>query len=89
MGFSEAEFYRLLPAAIGKYRMEREGKVSRISHPTKQQELIVKVLSLGERRLGMIRIPRVEVTFQFIGFHPDERSRFMTYFDYRYQRGGG
>lgn len=50
------------------------------------------VISLGpelERRLGLIRIPFVDLKFTFKGWEPSDIDRFMARFDRMFQKGGG
>ncbi len=89
MGFSESEFYRLLPSAIGDFRLERSAEVSRITHPERDNELVITATQLPDRQIAMMRIPRMSVAFEFRGFSQIERDQFMAYFDSRFQRGGG
>ncbi|MCP4429367.1 MAG: hypothetical protein GY806_00160 [Gammaproteobacteria bacterium] len=89
MGYSEKDFYRTLPAAIGEYRYTKNRPIVTITHPDESHVLTLNVVPLPDRVLGHIRIERVEVNFRFRDFSTDERDRFMACFDLRFQRGGG
>ncbi|MFZ9428937.1 MAG: hypothetical protein ACO26F_04460 [Burkholderiaceae bacterium] len=45
--------------------------------------------ALPPRRVALICLPRLSVTFDFGSVTEDERSRFMRHFDLYTQRGGG
>ncbi len=89
MGYSEKDFYRTLPSAIGEYRYARTGQLVTITHPDRNHVLLLNVAPLPDRVLGSIRIVRVEVSFTFRNFSIAERNLFMAGFELRFQRGGG
>ena len=89
MGYSEKEFFRLLPSAVAGYSHTVEGNRVIISNAENNQRLRLTVNALPDREIGMIRIPRIEVVFAFDGFSEEERQKFMWQFDHSYQRGGG
>ena len=89
MGYSEQEFFRILPSALAGYEHSIAGNQVNISHVEKKQWLRLTINRLPDRQLGMIRISRIEVEFAFHNFSVEERKRFLTRFDRSYQRGGG
>ncbi len=89
MGYSEKDFYRTLPSAIGEYGYTKEGQLVTVTHPDKDHVLLLNVAPLPDRVLGFIRIERVEASFSFRDFSTVERDQFMAGFDLRFQRGGG
>lgn len=89
MGYSAAEFFRILPSAVGGYEHTVDDGRVVIRHPDEDRELVLRVSELPERRIGMMRIPRIEVEFTFHNFPPRERQGFLIAFDRSYQRGGG
>jgi len=44
---------------------------------------------LPPRRIALLKMPRLQVAFQFEGLDAAERYRFMKRFDLYMQRGGG
>lgn len=87
MGVSHADFYRLLPRAMGDTAYRVEGTTV---HGTLQSGTVS--IELGEqkmRRIALLGIPYAEVTFSFDGVDESARTEFMRYFDLRFQRGGG
>ena len=89
MGYSENEFYRILPAAIGNYQHTVDGNQITVSHTESTRQLLLTVTPLPDRVLGAFRIERIDVQFQFLNMDAKTRSEFMQRFDRRYQRGGG
>ena len=89
MGYSETEFFRILPSALKGFTYTVDGNRVSINGVDKDQGLEMIVSRLPDRKIGMIRIPRIEVEFSFHNFSENERKQFMTNFDRSYQRGGG
>lgn len=89
MGYSNMEFFRILPAAVADYSHTVDGNRVIIADPDNSRELVLVVSSLPDRAIGMIRITRIEVEFSFRNFTVEERREFMLNFDRSYQRGGG
>ena len=89
MGYSATEFFRILPSALKGYNHTVEDNRVIVNGVEKDQGLEMVVSRLPDRKIGMIRIPRIEVEFSFRNFSENERKEFMTNFDRSYQRGGG
>lgn len=89
MGYSVPEFFRILPAAISGYDHIVDGDRVFVTHPNDGRQLIMKIEELPDRRIGMIRIPRIGVEFAFHQFTVEQRRAFLTAFDRSFQRGGG
>ena len=89
MGYSEAEFFRVLPRAISGYAYTVTGNRVTISSIDEARRLTLELRRLPDRRIGMISVPRLEVSFSFENFSDAERREFMRGFDQSYQRGGG
>jgi len=87
MGVSHADFFRLLPRAMGdtSFRVNGMNVTGELSTGTVS-------IDVGEeklRRIALMTIPYAEVSFAFNGVAEEERTEFMRYFDLRFQRGGG
>jgi len=87
MGVTHADFFRLLPRAMGDTPYQLDDR-------TVRGELDGGTVSihLGDaqvRRIALLRIPYAEVSFSFSGVDDAERLRFMQHFDLHFQRGGG
>lgn len=89
MGYSTTEFFRILPAAVSGYDFSVEGTRVVVRPPGGDRRLVLIISELPERRLGMIRIPRIAVEFTFHNFSQQQRQEFLIAFDRSYQRGGG
>ena len=89
MGYSEKEFFRVLPAALGSFVYHREGDRLHIHRPDDSPALELRIEALPDRRLGAFRIERIAVEFLFSDMSAQQRSEFMSRFDRHFQRGGG
>lgn len=89
MGYSENEFFRVLPSALGRYRYRKQDQRLLIDHPEQPHRIQLEIRPLPDRRLGSFRIERIEVQFELLDMSAEERKAFMRRFDRRFQRGGG
>lgn len=89
MGYSVEEFFRILPSAVGDHEYMAEGGRIVVRPRQQDRELVLKINALPDRKIGMIRIPRIEVDFCFQNFSRQERREFLVAFDRSFQRGGG
>lgn len=87
MGCTEAEWLSWLPRAIGEHPHAVAGRGVTVT--LTGGELRLRWAPLEPRVLGLVRLPRLGMVFEFCG--PDEmvRHAFMTRFDLYTQRGGG
>ena len=87
MGCTEADLLRWLPGAV-----QPHGWVVRVGSAEVtigSGRLDLHWSELSARRIALMQMPRLAVTFSFDGISEDERQRFMRYFDLYTQRGGG
>lgn len=89
MGYSVTEFLRILPRAAHDYCLSIVGFEVSITQPEAHQELKLTITPLPDRQLAMMRLPHVQVHFEFMGFDEAQREQFMNNFDKSYHRGGG
>lgn len=89
MGYSENEFFRILPNAVKGFSFLVRNDEVIVSDSEQTKELTIRVDPLPDRKIGMISIPRIEVEFRFRNFSEIERVEFLKNFDRSYQRGGG
>jgi len=87
MGFTLAEFFRLLPSALNGRSFQRDAKG--VSVDAAPGSVRIDVGEQQFRKIASFSLPYVKVDFTFDNFSPDELESFMRYFDLRYQRGGG
>lgn len=87
MGCTQAEWLGWMPRAIREHAWQREG--NRIVVTIGSGTLAVSWSPLPERRIALLRMPRLLVTFHFEGLDAEQRRAFMKPFDLTIQRGGG
>jgi hypothetical protein len=87
-GCSVEDWLRWLPGAV-------RGRALRRPTPTSAEvdvasgQLRLRWQPKIEQRIALIRLPRLEVSFEFDGVPIEARTEFMRYFDLYTQRGGG
>lgn len=86
-GLTEADWLATLPQAAGTHPLVIDGPGAEITIGYGRLQLHWDVLP--ERRIGLARLPRLQVTYRFIDADADARSAFMRRFDLVIQRGGG
>jgi len=87
MGYTHADFFRLLPNAMGETPYKIDGLTV-----TGQLETGTVTITLGpegERKLVLVVLPRTEITFEYSDVSNEERSDFIKYFDLRFMKGLG
>lgn len=87
MACTEAEWLRWLPGAIGDCQWTLADHAARVR--IGQGALDLSWRDAPARVIGLVRLPRLLVTFAFDGVGDDERGAFMKRFDLYMQRGGG
>lgn len=91
-GCTEAEWLRSLPGAVGRHHLALDpGRPGRATVRLQGGgELVLDWRVLPERRIALIRLPRLQVRYAFDAAVPDSvRSAFMRLFDLHMRRGGG
>lgn len=91
MGCSEADWLRWLPEAVLPHVLQLAvgGAVVLLHEKPKDWRLHLKWMVLPARRIALLEISRLAVSFQFEGPGDRERADFMRRFDLTMQRGGG
>jgi hypothetical protein len=87
MGFTRAEFLRILPAALNNHQArigEHEADVT-----IDDGALRINIGEQKFRKIASISLPYLDVDFSFTGLPQPRVDEFMRFFDLRYQRGGG
>jgi hypothetical protein len=88
MGFSLAEFLRLLPAVTGSPVPPPDG--GRIAWSDGARRVEVRLSPERERVLSpLVRVPFVEVELSLSGYAPAEAEAFLRHFDRQFFKGGG
>jgi len=87
MGVTHADFFRILPRAMGEHRYTIDGHtVHGAVNPGTVE------IHLGEqqvRRIALMAIPYAVVSFTFRGVPEAHQQAFKKHFDLYFQRGGG
>jgi hypothetical protein len=86
MGITEAEFFRLLPAATGEPFVVH-GRV--IEHQGANRSWRIGLGPSGQRAIGRLRLPTLAVSFEFDGYLAVDVDAFMERFFRYFRRGGG
>lgn len=87
MGYTHADFLRLLPKAIGTADMRPDGNVIHISDGSRR--LRIELSEETVRHLGHFRLPVTFVRLIFSGYSDAERAAALDRFWKTYQKGGG
>jgi hypothetical protein len=87
-GITEADWLACLPGAVGPHRLELQPPGRATVH-IGGGHLTLHWQVLPERRIALLRMPRLQVAYRFEALADDERQRFMRFFDLYLQRGGG
>lgn len=87
MGCTEAEWIGWMPRAIGDHPWQQAR--DQIQVQLGAGVLRMRWEPLPERRIALLRMPRLKVSFEFEGVDAAARQRFMKPFDLSLQRGGG
>lgn len=87
MGCSEAQWLQWLPGAVGACELRLGQGRAEVVLPEGMLHLAWRPAE--PRVVGLVRLPRLLVSFRFEGAGAPMRLRFMRYFDLYMQRGGG
>jgi len=87
MGFSQKEFFRILPSALNDRDYQLND--STVSLSTDHGLVTIDVGEQQLRKIASFALPYIEVKFNFVDFEQSNVDEFMRYFELRYQRGGG
>ncbi|NIW04322.1 MAG: hypothetical protein GWN34_20085 [Gammaproteobacteria bacterium] len=87
MGLTYAEFFRSLPAAIARHPFRRDG--ARVVIDYGERSVVIELGAQRTRKIALLELPCVDVTFTFKAFSAQQRDAFMVRFDLYFRRGGG
>jgi hypothetical protein len=85
---TESDWLRTLPGACGAHALSLPAPgeaLVRIEAGT----LHLRWQLLPPHRIALVSLPHLLVRYRFEGLKPEQRERFMKYFDLYMQRGGG
>ncbi|MEE9319145.1 MAG: hypothetical protein V3U76_01750 [Granulosicoccus sp.] len=87
MGLTHADFWRLLPRAMGEHAYRSEGDTV---HAEIADGILEMTLGAPQvRKIALLRLPFAEVSFTFRGVSLQQQLAFKKHFDLYFQRGGG
>lgn len=89
MGCTEEDLLRALPSALPEARIEVGAAGTDLTATFSDGTLALAWRKASEFRIGLLRIPRLEVRFEYVGLTPDRRRLVQRRFDLATQRGGG
>ena len=87
MGYTHADFFRLLPSAMGSNPYEISGL--EVNCTLASGTLKITLGEERERRLVLVVMPCTNVTFEYKNVSDEDRESFMKYFDLRFMKGLG
>lgn len=89
MGYSTAEFVRVLPAAMRDWSVSGGPDTWRISTVGGDGIATIRIEPMPERKMGSLRLPVLAVTIDLAGASPDQAAEFVRRFERGFHRGGG
>ena len=87
MGVTHAEFFRLLPRALGPEAYSRHG--ARVVREDANRRLEITLGPEGRRQIALLGVPTTSVTLSFSGYSDVDRAAALALFDRAFQRAGG
>ena len=87
MGYTHADFFRLLPRAMGPYPYQIDGL--NVHCQLNSGTLTITLGPEGERRLVLVVMPCTEIVFEYDNVTEADRLAFTRYFDLRFMKGLG
>ncbi len=88
-GCTTVEWLRWLPGAVRDCAWHQPATDRALVHLSEGASLGLHWCVLPPRRIALISMPRMAVSFRFANSSAAERLVFMRYFDLFMQRGGG
>lgn len=86
-GCTLAEWIGWLPSAVHGHALQLHDSGAAVGIGAGMLRLAWQVLA--PRRIALLNLPRLHVSYAFTDVDADERARFMKRFDLHIQRGGG
>ncbi len=90
MGFTRAEFVRVLPMALAGFVIEAQGMDCwRISDPDRELQVALRIEPGPERRIGALKLPVLAVELEFLSSADALQQVFLRRFERGFHKGGG
>jgi hypothetical protein len=87
MGYTRAEFLRLLPKALGDDGARIDGSLVELKDGSRRMS--IEIGDEGQRQLGNFRLPVLPVRLEFYGYSATDVEAVLEHFWRTYQKGGG
>jgi hypothetical protein len=87
MGCTRSEFLAWLPGAVNGVHFDVEGDLIRV--PCQAGEVLIRIAQTADRKLGLLLLPVLRVSIEFVGLDAPARQAFLRHFDLFTRRGGG
>lgn len=87
MGVTHSDFFRLLPKAMGEHTYSIDGHT--VNAQVNGGSLSISLSEQKLRKIALLHIPFLTVSFKFDNVSDEQISAFITHFDLHFQRGGG
>jgi len=87
MGLTHADFWRLLPRAMGEYPYQTKGNTVHAEIAEGTLDIVLGAQQI--RIIALLHLPYAEVSFTFHGVSEQGQQAFKKHFDLYFQRGGG
>ena len=87
MGINHADFFRILPRALGTDDYAKTGNGAVLEGGGKRLE--ISLGPEGKRTIALLALPITMVTMRFTGYGEAELAETMKRFDLYFRRGGG
>ena len=89
MGCTESDLLRTLPAALPEARIESGDQGGEIVATFDDGSLRLEWQKAPELHIGLLRLPRLQVRFEYRNLTASRRHHIQRRFDLATQRGGG
>ncbi len=91
MGCTQSEFERWLPGATRNAQIDSRQHGDQVEYRITSAGGTLSIIStqLAPRRIGLLRMPVLQVRFHFIDMDDATRAAFLHYFELYTRRGGG
>lgn len=87
MGLTDADFFRILPKAMGEHPYLVDQRTVRGTVHAGTVEILLGRQQV--RKIALLELPFAEVSFTFKGVTLEQQQAFKRHFDLYFQRGGG
>ena len=87
MALTHADFFRIIPKALGGKDFETTG--AKVTFNEGDKRLEISIGAERTRKIALMEIPALDVRLEFSGYTDAEREAALDLFDFNFQKGGG